>query len=393
MSRIDLPTVNVGNDFILPEPPKQAAKIKRVKVPLLAMPIVVTPLPSGPSVPSFSPPTDMQPKPVSPWQRVVDGLHDHSFIAFSLLLLLIGTTGIKVVGNYRSALITQHSKPSIAAHVLPPGIAGLNSSLPANQLEAKMTLVLNQAANLTVGDKSGPISPETIKSWIVTSHSTDNTVAGMHVNAAAITKSVTELAQKYEKTPVNQISVTYADGSSAVIAPGKDGAKLTDPGGIKTQADQLAKTLLDAKGFAFTTPLATDPFQNVTPAAFPKLIEINVVSKQMYLYENGQLAHSYPISAGAPETPTPIGQYKIFSKLAVQDMKGFNPNGTKYLQPHVHWINYFLGGGYAIHGNYWRPLDWFGNINSSHGCASLPDDQAKEVYDWAPIGTPVITHR
>ena len=112
----------------------------------------------------------------------------------------------------------------------------------------------------------------------------------------------------------------------------------------------------------------------------------------MWLYDKGQLTKTYPISAGAAATPTPIGQYKIYSKLAVQDMKGFNPNGSKYFQPHVRWINYFLPGGYAVHGNYWRPLSWFGAVNSSHGCVSLPDDQAKEVYDWAPIGTTVITH-
>jgi lipoprotein-anchoring transpeptidase ErfK/SrfK len=112
----------------------------------------------------------------------------------------------------------------------------------------------------------------------------------------------------------------------------------------------------------------------------------------MYLYQNGQLYKSYPISAGAPETPTPIGQFKTFSKLATQDMRGYNANGTKYFQPHVHWISYFLPGGYAIHGNYWRPQSWFGNINSSHGCVSLPDAQAKEVYDWTPVGTTIITH-
>jgi lipoprotein-anchoring transpeptidase ErfK/SrfK len=141
-----------------------------------------------------------------------------------------------------------------------------------------------------------------------------------------------------------------------------------------------------------TVPTETQPFASVTPTAFSKLIEVNVVTKQMYLYDNGNLTKTYPISAGAPVTPTPIGQFKIYQKLAVQDMKGFNADGTKYLQPHVHWINYFLPGGYAVHGNYWRPLSWFGAVNSSHGCVSLPDDQAKEVYDWAPLGTTVITH-
>jgi len=97
------------------------------------------------------------------------------------------------------------------------------------------------------------------------------------------------------------------------------------------------------------------------------------------------------ISAGAPETPTPLGQYKIYAKFTRQDMRGFNPNGTKYFQPNVQWINYFYAGN-AIHGNYWRPTSWFGNRNSSHGCVSLPNDEAKWVYDWTPIGTPIVTH-
>jgi lipoprotein-anchoring transpeptidase ErfK/SrfK len=97
------------------------------------------------------------------------------------------------------------------------------------------------------------------------------------------------------------------------------------------------------------------------------------------------------VSAGAPETPTPQGHFKIFEKLQVQDMRGYNANGTKYFQPHVRWVGYFSGSN-AIHGNYWRPLSWFGNRNSSHGCVSVPDDQAKWVYNWAPVGTPVVVH-
>jgi lipoprotein-anchoring transpeptidase ErfK/SrfK len=72
-------------------------------------------------------------------------------------------------------------------------------------------------------------------------------------------------------------------------------------------------------------------------------------------------------------------------------MSGFNPDGTKYLQPHVQWINYFYGGD-AVHAVYWHPLSWFGAINSSHGCVGVSTDDGKWVYDWAPIGTTVITH-
>ena len=204
--------------------------------------------------------------------------------------------------------------------------------------------------------------------------------------------SLTDLANQFVKAPVNQVTASYADGSSAVIVAGRNGTKLTNPASLKQQATAIAKTVMDGQGLQFNTPLETQAFAAVTPAAFPKLIEVNVITKQMYLYDNGQLTRSYPVSAGAPATPTPLGEFHIYSKLPVQDMKGFNVDGTKYLQPHVHWINYFLPGGYAVHGNYWRPLSYFGNINSSHGCVSLPENQAEWVYNWAPLGTTVITH-
>jgi hypothetical protein len=199
------------------------------------------------------------------------------------------------------------------------------------------------------------------------------------------------MANDYVQAPRNEV-VAIHNGAPEVIVTGRNGTKLTDPGTLQTQASAIAKTLLDAKGMQFNTPLDTLAYASVTPAAFDKLIEVDVVTKQMWLYDNGNLTKQYPISAGAPETPTPIGQFKIYSKLSIQDMKGFNTDGSKYFQPNVRWVNYFLPGGYAVHGNYWRPASWFGVRNSSHGCVSLPDYQAKEVYDWAPIGTTVITH-
>jgi lipoprotein-anchoring transpeptidase ErfK/SrfK len=207
-----------------------------------------------------------------------------------------------------------------------------------------------------------------------------------------ITESLTAMANKYAVTPVDQVTVVHEDGIPTVIMNGKNGIRLTNPSSLKEQANLVAKTLMDSKGISFNTPLETVPFQALTAEAYDKLIEVNVNTKILYAYEKGQLVKTFPISAGAPKTPTPIGQFKIFSKMPVQDMKGFNADGSKYFQPNVRWISYFLPGGYGIHGNYWRPASWFGNINSSHGCVSLPDAQAKWVYDFAPVGTTIINH-
>lgn len=396
MNRILVSDVVVGNDFVVPQRQRSITEPAVEKTPVFAMPA---------SIPVLAAPAVAESIPVSQtthasaahkrtpwWQRAFDTMHDHSVITFSLLILAVGSAGITVFGQYEAAAIEATARPSIAARVKAPAIAGFNVTVPAGQLDAKLQSVTSQSAILTVGDQPEAISPDIIKSWLQITPSADKSASGIHVSTATIVKTVTELAKKHEKAPLNQVSVTYADGSSAVISPGRDGSSLSDPDGIKTQALSIAKTLLDARGFAFNTPLKTEAFQNVTPANFDKLIEVNVDTKQMYLYQNGQLYKTYAISAGAPATPTPIGQYKTFSKLAVQDMRGFNPNGTPYFQPHVRWISYFLPGGYAIHGNYWRPQSWFGAVNSSHGCVSLPDDQAKEVFDWAPVGTTIITH-
>ncbi len=67
-------------------------------------------------------------------------------------------------------------------------------------------------------------------------------------------------------------------------------------------------------------------------------------------------------------------------------------SGPGYVQPDVPWINYFDNSGDAIHGNYWRAASVFGNSNTSHGCVGLPVANAAWVYDWAPVGTPVLIH-
>jgi lipoprotein-anchoring transpeptidase ErfK/SrfK len=324
---------------------------------------------------------------------VFELFHRYTVIAFAILLLLIGSTGTTVAGHYIAVAQAQKASLPAGSIAQAPVIAGLNLTVPATELEAKLQAITGQTASLTVGDKAEPISPDTIKSWLQITQSPDKSQNFIHIKADTINTSLLALANKHATAAVDQVTATHPDGSSLIIVTGKNGAKLTDPGSLKTQAVAIARTLLDAKGIQASTPLASVPFAAVTPAVFGKLLEVNVVTKTMWAWDNGQVVKTYPISAGAPATPTPIGQFKIFSKLPVQDMKGFNANGTKYFQPHVRWISYFLPGGYAVHGNYWRPQSWFGNINSSHGCVSLPDDQAKEVYDFAPLGTTVITHQ
>jgi lipoprotein-anchoring transpeptidase ErfK/SrfK len=385
---MSLQAAMVGNEFVLPQPRLKAVRSLPVTEPAEVTPIILHQAPVHTESITVSV-THHRHMPT--FGDGLEFMHRHSLATFAFLLLLIGVAGIQVGSQYWSARVLSRVKPAVPLKTNHRVIAGLNSSVPTEQLQTRLATITHQPTTLTVGDKTAPISPDTIKSWLQITPGAHGSEQYIHIKADTIGKSLTALAEKYAKSPHDQVTVTH-DGVSQVVVAGANGARLSDPATLSAQANTIAKTLMDAKGMQFGTPLETVPFQAVTPAAFSKMIEVNVVTKQMYLYDNGQLSRTYPISAGAPVTPTPLGQYKIYSKFAVQDMKGFNPDGSKYFQPHVHWINYFLPGGYAVHGNYWRPLDWFGVINSSHGCVSLPDDQAKQVYDWAPIGTTVITH-
>ncbi len=324
-------------------------------------------------------------------KRIVELLERSPVITFALCVLVLWTVVIVFGGNYLGEKAAQASKvanPTVPTHK----IAGLSQTIPSAELEERLHAITTQPATFTIGGETMQLSQERIRSWLVVTHDDKKSVDYVYVSATAMTKSLNELANKYVKAPVNQVVATRGDGSSEVIVTGKNGTQLVNPATLGDQAKQSAKTVMDAKEMTFSTELAPLEFQSVTPAAFNKLIEVDVVTKQMYLYEKGNLVKSYPISAGAPETPTPIGQFKIYAKFSKQDMRGDNADGTKYFQPNVRWISYFLPGGYAVHGNYWRPASWFGNINSSHGCVSLPDAQAKQVFDWAPIGTTVINH-
>jgi lipoprotein-anchoring transpeptidase ErfK/SrfK len=380
VSRQATPNHTVGNEFVV-----------RAPRPVLAVPISAPgPVPAlpGPAPFDLSGIDSEQPPKASIWSQFLDALHRHSLVVFAVSFLLISAGGIEVGGSYWRA---HELAVKIAAPVVIHTGSGLNLSLPIDQLNDKLQPVINQSATLMVGDKPITISPDQIKSWLHITQDNSRGQAYVHVTAASIAASITKLAEAQTRPALNQVTAVH-DGITSVIAVGRNGIRLTNPADLQEQSAQAAKTLLSGGGLHFSTQTQPLPFQSVTPAAFSKLVEVNVVTKQMYLYDNGNLTRQYPISAGAVATPTPIGQFKTYQKLSVQDMKGFNANGTKYFQPHVRWINYFLPGGYAIHGNYWRPASWFGVRNSSHGCVSLPDSQAQWVYNWMPVGTTVITH-
>jgi lipoprotein-anchoring transpeptidase ErfK/SrfK len=155
------------------------------------------------------------------------------------------------------------------------------------------------------------------------------------------------------------------------------GQRLNIPGRITLPAPQAPS--------APANPPPTNPARLAPTAG--KWIDIDLSEQRITAYQGTTPLKSVLVSTGVAWTPTPIGRFAIYTKLASQAMSG-GSGANRYYLPGVPWVMYFTSA-YAIHGTYWHHN--FGTP-MSHGCVNLTIDDAKWFYDWAEIGTPVIVH-
>ncbi|MBD2166372.1 L,D-transpeptidase [Calothrix membranacea FACHB-236] len=143
---------------------------------------------------------------------------------------------------------------------------------------------------------------------------------------------------------------------------------------------------IDSK-FAQASAAAIDNQQKVAQPqkkSPTRWIEIDLSKQRLFAWEGKKLVYSYRISTGKRATPTPKGKFAINSKYRLNRMRG-----EDYDIPDVPYAMYFYEG-YAIHGAYWH--NNFGTP-VSHGCVNLRVKQARQLYNWAKVGTLVVVHK
>ena len=174
---------------------------------------------------------------------------------------------------------------------------------------------------------------------------------------------------------------------------------VVQPGDTLTQIAQAHATSvtqimrdngLPNPGFVYTgqrlriqTPAAAEQAFGVeaAPADGERWILIDLGDQTLTAYQGDVVVlHTY-VSTGKPSTPTVPGTFAIYNKYASQHM-----TGDDYDLPGVPWVMYY-DGDFAIHGAYWHAN--FG-VPTSHGCTNMRIDEAKALYDWAPVGTRVV---
>lgn len=254
---------------------------------------------------------------------------------------------------------------------------------------AKIDGITNHKVSFLIGDRTVIVPATEVGNWLDIQPIPEEKTADVSVNSGKVSAYVDKISAGSIYTSKAQVSTTDASGSVTVLSTGRNGSAVANKAIVaKNITNQLQQpdSVITAK-----LEVTEDPFKTVNAGDYPKWLVADVKAKRMYAYEHNQLIRTFLISGGAPKTPTVLGTYQIYNKLPIRTMRGANADGSRYEQPDVKYVNYFYKD-YAVHGNYWRPSSVFGNVNTSHGCIGITDSDAEWIYNWAPIGTTVITH-
>ena len=247
----------------------------------------------------------------------------------------------------------------------------------------KIEFLISRKVKFNIANHTVTASAKDIAAWLDLNTVIKAKTIDVTINSGKILEYIDNIAAPYIQPPRSKLVF-----GQTVLDYGADGIDVVN----KDQtASDVAKKLPEGRDLTIDLSVNFAKADSVEATLQDKWIVADVTNKRMYAYEKSKLVRTFLISAGAPLTPTVLGTHHIYAKFKSQDMRGANVDGSRYFQPDVPYVNYFYGD-YAIHGNYWRPLSYFGNINSSHGCIGITTADSEWIYYWAPIGTTVIVH-
>lgn len=132
--------------------------------------------------------------------------------------------------------------------------------------------------------------------------------------------------------------------------------------------------------------LASSVLAHQSASAATKLV-INIPSYTLSVLAGDNVVKTYPVAVGKPSAPTPVGKFRIISKVV--NPTWYPPDGSKPVPPGAdnplgrRWLG-FLPNGYGIHGN--------NNASSigkavSLGCVRMHNADVEELFGCISLGT------
>ncbi|HWE66262.1 MAG TPA: L,D-transpeptidase family protein [Acidimicrobiales bacterium] len=133
----------------------------------------------------------------------------------------------------------------------------------------------------------------------------------------------------------------------------------------------------------WTALLSAVTQQKTNPNPWVYVLVSKTLPQTLTLYNNGAPQYTnILVNTGAPGADTEDGTFAVFEHVQSSEMKGTNPDGSKYDDPNVPWASYFNGGD-ALHG---FPRAHYG-YPQSNGCVEMAIANAATLWPLTPIGT------
>ena len=164
---------------------------------------------------------------------------------------------------------------------------------------------------------------------------------------------------------------------------------------VFTGADLWAQVGKDkfiyARNVGRNAPVAATPIPAEAPT-FGRWIDVDLTQQLMNAYDGRDLQRTIVVTTGMAGWETPPGYYAILSRVPNETMtSGAIGAEHFYKLEDVLFTQYFTDRGHAIHYAWWRTPETIGRPGS-HGCLNTLLDDARYLWDWATIGTPVLVH-
>ena len=133
--------------------------------------------------------------------------------------------------------------------------------------------------------------------------------------------------------------------------------------------------------------MAPSTFAEGNDAGAPKKIVVNIDRQKLTAVEDNKLVYEFDVVTGRPGKETIPGEYKISRK--------FEDYTSKKYKVEMPYTMFFSADGKAIHGTKWATLRSYLHVYitesvGSHGCVGLTEEDAKELFAWAPVGTTIV---
>jgi hypothetical protein len=135
-----------------------------------------------------------------------------------------------------------------------------------------------------------------------------------------------------------------------------------------------------------------------------KAIVVSLREQTARFYDNGQLVYTASVTTGRPEKPSPPGLHYAMYKQTHMVFSSPDPAGSPfwYAPTPINYGILYANYGFFLHDAWWRRRFGPGSNlphydpaafnGGSHGCINFTESAMGWVYNWTPVGSPIIVY-